>query len=40
MYISETTDFEAFELDEIFWFIAERKGSENGVNAYVCHGKP
>ena len=35
VWISEKTELNAFELDEIFWFIAERKGSENGVNAYV-----
>ena len=35
VWISPKTDLGAFELDEIFWFIAARKGSENGVNAYV-----
>jgi len=35
VWISPATDYSAFELDEIFWFITERKGSENGVNTYV-----
>ena len=35
MWISPETDFTAFELDEIFWFIERRKDHENGVNTYV-----
>jgi IS1 family transposase len=35
LWISENTDFSAFELDEIFWFIKGRKGNENGINTYV-----
>ena len=35
VWISPSTNFDAFELDEIFWFIKQRKGHENGVNTYV-----
>ena len=35
MWISDKTDFSNFELDEIFWFINERRSSENRVNTYV-----
>ena len=35
MWISLTTKTDAFELDELFWFISKRKGSENGVNIYI-----
>ena len=35
MWISNKTDFNAFELDEIFWFTRQRRYSENGVNTYV-----
>ena len=35
MWISPSTNFDAFELDEIFWFIGRRRGNENGVNTYI-----
>jgi IS1 family transposase len=35
VWISEETDFRAFELDEIFWFIAERQSKEYGINRYI-----
>jgi len=35
MWISPNTEAEAFELDELFWFIGKRKGFENGVNTYI-----
>ena len=35
LFISSKTDFTAFKLDGIFWFIKERNSAENGVNAYV-----
>ena len=35
VWISEKTNFDAFELDEIFWFIKDRKSTEHGVNTYV-----
>ena len=35
MWISPQTNFNAFELDEIFWFTGKRKTHENGVNTYV-----
>jgi len=35
VWISSKTNFNAFELDEIFWFTNRRKGHENGVNTYV-----
>jgi len=35
VWISQATDFEAFELDEVFWFIRTRKAQEYGINTYV-----
>jgi len=35
VWISPKTKFDAFELDEIFWFIKQRRSHENGVNTYV-----
>jgi len=35
MWISPTTKTDAFELDEIYWFIGKRKGHESGVNMYI-----
>ena len=35
MWISPGTKTEAFELDELFWFIGKRKGYENGINTYI-----
>lgn len=35
MWISPETKTEAFELDELYWFIGKRKGCENGINTYI-----
>ena len=35
MWISPSTKTDAFELDEIYWFIGKRKGYENGINTYI-----
>ena len=35
MWISPSTKTDAFELDEIYWYVAKRKGHENGVNTYI-----
>ena len=35
MWISDKTDLSAFELDEIFWFISERRSQEYGINTYI-----
>ena len=35
MWISPNTKTDAFELDEIYWFVDKRKGHENGVNTYI-----
>ena len=35
LWISAETKTEAFELDELYWFIGERKGYENGINTYI-----
>jgi len=35
LWISPNTKTNAFELDEIYWFIGKRKGYENGVNTYI-----
>jgi hypothetical protein len=35
MWISPSTKTDAFELDEIYWFIGKRKGHENGINTYI-----
>jgi IS1 family transposase len=35
VWISPQTNIEAFELDEIFWFIRGRKAHESGVNTYI-----
>ena len=29
------TDFSAFEMDELFWFIGERWSKEKGINTYI-----
>ena len=35
MWISPQTKTEAFELDELYWFIGKRKGHENGINTFI-----
>ncbi len=35
MWISPQTKTDAFELDEIYWFVDKRKGCEHGVNTYI-----
>ena len=35
MWISPETKKEAFELDEVYWFIGKRKGHESGINTYI-----
>jgi hypothetical protein len=35
LWISPDTKTDAFELDEIYWFIGERNGHKNGVNTYI-----
>jgi hypothetical protein len=35
MWISPNTKTDAYELDEIYWFIGKRKGYENGINTYI-----
>lgn len=35
LWISADTKTEAFELDELYWFIGKRKGYENGINIYI-----
>jgi len=35
VWTSASTGLRAFELDELFWFVGSRKGSESGINAYV-----
>jgi IS1 family transposase len=35
LWISPETKTDAFELDEIYWFIVKRKGHKNGVNIYI-----
>ena len=35
MWISPRTKKEAFELDEVYWFIGKRKGHESGINTYI-----
>ncbi len=35
MWINPATKTDAFELDEVFWFIGRRKGYENGVNTFI-----
>ena len=35
MWISPATKTDAFELDEVFWFIGRRKGYESGVNTFI-----
>lgn len=35
MLISPKTNLGAFELDEIYWFTASRKGHEKGINTYI-----
>ncbi len=35
MCISPETKTEAFELDELYWFIGKRKDHENGINVYI-----
>ena len=35
MWISSSTNTDAFELDEVFWFIGRRKGYKNGVNTFI-----
>lgn len=35
LWISPSTKIDAFELDEIYWFVGSRKGYENGINTYI-----
>jgi len=35
VWISPETKKEAFELDELYWFIGKRKGHESGINTYI-----
>ena len=35
VWISNQTDFNSFELDEVFWFINTRKNNEMGVNTFI-----
>ena len=35
MWISPKTDLTAFECDEIYWYIGNRKDSEKGINRYI-----
>lgn len=35
VWISPSTNLDAFELDEIFWFRDGRKGHANGVNTFI-----
>lgn len=35
MWISSTTKTEAYECDEVYWFLGCRKGHENGINTYI-----
>ena len=35
MWISSETKTEAYELDELYWFIGKCKGHENGINTYI-----
>jgi IS1 family transposase len=35
MWISPDTKTDAFELDELYWFIGKRKGYQNGINTYI-----
>lgn len=35
LWISPRTKKEAFELDEVYWFIGKRKGYESGINTYI-----
>jgi len=35
LWISPDTETEAFELDELHWFIGARKGYENSINTYI-----
>lgn len=35
MWISDSTNYSVFELDELWWYIKGRKNSEKGVNTYL-----
>lgn len=35
MWISPRTKTNAFELDELYWFVGKRKGHEKGINTYI-----
>ena len=35
MWKSPQTNTDAFELDEVYWFVGKRKGYENGINTYI-----
>jgi len=35
VWISAKTDFSVFELDELYWFLNERKSHKNGINTYI-----
>lgn len=35
MWISKETDLTAFECDEVYWFIGNRKDNEKGINIYI-----
>jgi len=35
MWISENTDLESFELDEVYWYVSRKERSENKSNIYI-----
>ena len=35
MWISPRTENSAYEMDEVYWFINNRKEHENGINTYI-----
>jgi len=35
VWISQATEFSTFELDELYWFLNERKSRHNGINTYI-----
>lgn len=35
VWISQQTDFSVFELDELYWFLNERKSTKTGINTYI-----
>ena len=35
MWISQNTNLEAFELDEVFWYLSHKEKNENRSNIYI-----